>query len=123
PATDAPATLRRSLDAIAAAERGPDELIVVEEPLGAGPAAARNLGAARTEADVLVFVDADVLVHPDAFARIRDALDADAGLDAVIGSYDDSPEVPGLVSRFRNLLHHHVHQQGAGPAATLWSGL
>ena len=27
------------------------------------------------------------------------------------------------MSDFRNLLHHHVHQQGAGPAATFWAGL
>jgi hypothetical protein len=27
------------------------------------------------------------------------------------------------VSTFRNLLHHHVHQVGAGPAETFWTGL
>ena len=43
--------------------------------------------------------------------------------DAVFGSYDDAPADPHVVSRFRNLLHHHVHQQGAGPATTFWSGL
>ena len=50
--------------------------------------------------------------HADAFARIRDAFDADPGLTAVFGSYDDSAPDPGVVSQFRNLLHHHVHQQG-----------
>jgi hypothetical protein len=29
----------------------------------------------------------------------------------------------GAVSAFRNLLHHHVHQEGAGPAQTFWAGL
>ena len=28
-----------------------------------------------------------------------------------------------MVSDFRNLLHHHVHQEGAGPATTFWAGL
>ena len=27
------------------------------------------------------------------------------------------------MSAFRNLLHHHVHQTGAGPADTFWTGL
>src|SRR5207249_8693541 len=37
--------------------------------------------------------------------------------------YDDQPAAGGLVSDFRNLLHHHVHQEGAGPATTFWAGL
>ena len=28
-----------------------------------------------------------------------------------------------VVSRFRNLLHHHVHASAGGPATTFWSGL
>jgi hypothetical protein len=72
---------------------------------------------------VLVFVDADVVVHPDAIRRIGRAFDADPSLCALFGSYDAAPAAPGVVSRFRNLLHHHVHHAGAGPAATFWAGL
>ena len=37
------------------------------------------------------------------------------------------PTAPGLVSRFRNLLHHYTHQKGpfrdvARPAHTFWTG-
>jgi glycosyltransferase involved in cell wall biosynthesis len=123
PATDRPATLGRCLDAIEASALPPDELIVVEEPVSAGPAAARNLGVEQATGDVLVFVDADVVVHADAFERIRRAFASDPGLVAVFGSYDDRPEAPGVVSSFRNLLHHHVHQEGAGRASTFWAGL
>ena len=63
----------------------------------AGPAVARNLGAGRARHDIIAFVDADVLVHPDAFTRMRAAF-ADPELTAVFGSYDDAPEDPvGLV--------------------------
>jgi GT2 family glycosyltransferase len=72
---------------------------------------------------VLVFVDADVEVHADAFARIRAAFEQDPGLIAVFGSYDDAPSAPGVVSQFRNLLHHDVHHESAGPATTFWAGL
>jgi len=123
PATDAPPTLERCLAAIRAAAGPPEELLVVERPVRAGPARARNAAARRARGEVLVFVDADVLVHPDAFARIRAAFDRDTGLTAVFGSYDDRPEADGTVSGFRNLLHHHVHQASAGPATTFWAGL
>lgn len=122
PATDRPATLERCLAAVRAAEDPPEEVFVVDSPSGAGPAEARNLGAARASGEVLVFVDADVLVHADAFTRIRAAF-AGGDLGGLFGSYDDSPEDPGVVSGFRNLLHHDVHQAGAGEATTFWSGL
>jgi hypothetical protein len=121
PATNAPPTLATCLEAIRSAEEPPDEVIVVEE--GGGPADARNRGAARATGDVLVFVDADVVVHSDAFARIRRAFEEDASLAALFGSYDDTPADPGTVSQFRNLLHHHVHQSSPGPAVTFWAGL
>lgn len=124
PATDRPATLPRCTTALeaAAAEAGAVEIVVVNGPRGLGVCAARNTGADRASGDVLVFVDSDVEVHPDALARIRAAFAADPGLTAVFGSYDDSPP-GGLVAVFRNLLHHHVHHRGAGPASTFWSGL
>ena len=123
PATDAPPTLERCLAAIRAGHERPDELIVVDEPRSAGPAAARNVGAARAGADVLVFVDADVVLHVDALARIRSRFERDAGLAGVFGSYDDCPAEGGVVSVFRNLLHHQVHQEGSGPATTFWAGI
>ena len=123
PATDGPETLGRCLAAIRSAEEPPDEVVVVDEAELPGPAAARNEGARRATAELLVFVDADVEPHRDAFARIRRAFAADPALDAIFGSYDDDPADPGLVSRFRNLLHHHVHHEGAGAATTFWAGL
>jgi hypothetical protein len=123
PATNSPSTLVRCVDAIAGADDPPEELIVVERPEDAGPAKARNLGARDATGDVLVFVDSDVVVHRDAFNRIRAAFSSVPELDAVFGSYDDAPEAPGAVSGFRNLLHHDVHQGSPGPAATFWAGL
>ena len=121
PATNSPPTLAACLEAIRSADDPPEELIVAKE--GVGPAAARNDGARRASGDVLVFVDADVLPHHDAFARFRRAFDFNPELVALFGSYDDTPAALGTVSAFRNLLHHYVHQEGAGPASTFWAGL
>jgi GT2 family glycosyltransferase len=122
PATDEPPTLERCLAAVRAG--APDAEVIVERgPAGAGPAAARNAGAARTDVELIAFVDADVVVHPDALARLRDRFAEDPELAAAFGAYDDRPAAPGLVSRFRNLLHHHVHASAPGPAETFWAGL
>jgi cellulose synthase/poly-beta-1,6-N-acetylglucosamine synthase-like glycosyltransferase len=123
PATDRPASLAAVLAAIRAAAEPPEEIVVVDEPAGRGPAAARNDGAARSSGEILVFVDADVEVHADAFSRIRQAFAAEPDLAAIFGSYDDDPPDGGVVSDFRNLLHHHVHHEGAGSASTFWAGL
>jgi GT2 family glycosyltransferase len=123
PATNEPPTLERCLAAIKGAAEPPEDVIVVGSPRNAGPAEARNIGAEGAEGEVLVFVDADVLVHDDAFVRIRGAFTADPGLAGLFGAYDDHPEAQGTVSRFRNLLHHHVHTTAAGPASTFWAGL
>jgi len=135
--------LDRCLQAIRGGTRQPDELIVVDDASvddsaqiarrhGAavitvvggpkGPAHARNEGVARTTCDVVVFVDADVSVHADALARLDDRLLADPELDAVFGSYDDAPADPGLVSQYKNLQHHWVHQHGERVAHTFWAG-
>ncbi|MDZ7676201.1 MAG: glycosyltransferase family A protein [Acidimicrobiales bacterium] len=123
PATNAPPTLGRCLAAIHEAADGPDEVVVVDGPDELSASGARNEGVRRATGEIVVFVDADVEVHADAFARLRAAFDADPDRTAVFGSYDDRPDHPGVVSRFRNLLHHHVHQHGAGPAETFWTGL
>jgi Glycosyl transferase family 2 len=123
PATDLPGSLGRCLAAIEAADDPPDEVHVVDGPRDLSASGARNAGAERVTADVVVFVDSDVAVHRDAFRRIRAAFAADPGLTAVYGSYDDSPVDRSTVSAFRNLLHHHVHQAAPGPAETFWTGL
>ena len=123
PATDDRPTLGSCVDAITSSEQAPEEVIVVREPRDLSVAAARNRGVARSTADIVVFVDSDVIVAPDAFARLRKHFEFDPELTAVFGSYDDELATTGLAARFRNLLHHHVHTRSAGPAETFWAGL
>jgi glycosyltransferase involved in cell wall biosynthesis len=141
PAYNASATLPQCLRGLIQACGAPQPILVVDDgstddtpriaaELGVrvvetggrkGPAAARNLGASETDAPFVLFVDADVVIHPDAVTRARAALED--GAAAVFGSYDDCPTGPGLVSRYRNLLHHWTHQQARGEPSTFWAGL
>ena len=85
----------------------------------AGPAVCRHFGALQSVQDWLCFLDSDVLVRPDTFEKALCALHG-SGDDGLIGSYDDLPEAPSAVSRFRNLLHHFHHQRNHGTSGVFW---
>jgi glycosyltransferase involved in cell wall biosynthesis len=87
-----------------------------------GPARARNHGAAHANGKYLVFIDADVCVHQDTLVRFAERFTADPMLDAVMGSYDDTPAASNFLSQYKNLFHHYVHQAGDGESRTFWSG-
>ncbi|MCB9765380.1 MAG: glycosyltransferase [Alphaproteobacteria bacterium] len=120
--------LRRCLEALAQCDPAPAEAVVVDdgspEPIdlapwglagafevirqpNAGPASARNAGARATTAPVLVFVDADICVPPDTFARLAAALEAHPDAAAVWGTVTAAHPHPGPVSRYKNLTHRH----------------
>ncbi len=87
----------------------------------AGPAAARNAGAAISSGTILFFVDSDVQVYPDTIDKVRRAF-SNREVKAIIGSYDDSPPSDSTVSWFRNILHHYTHQHGPDRVSSFWSG-
>ena len=88
----------------------------------AGPAEARNEGVRAVEAPVVLFVDADCVVHPDVAHRVRAAFAADPELVSLTGSYDDRPRATNFFSLYMNLRHHHVHQGARREGASFWAG-
>jgi GT2 family glycosyltransferase len=143
PVHNGAATLPHLLKGLRDAPHSPAEVIVVDDgsddmsaqiavDLGArlisleggphGPAYARNRGAEAAGGDVLFFLDTDVTVHEDTVPRLRAALRAYPKDEAFFGSYDAHPPAPGLVSKYKNLLHHYVHQHSQVEADTFWAG-
>lgn len=80
------------------------------------------MGAGKAQGNLLLFIDADVAVDTQALERIAARFEQDPDLDALIGSYDDSPADPGFVSQFKNLMHAFVHQSGNRQAFSFWCG-
>jgi len=87
-----------------------------------GPGAARNAAAQIALGNVLLFVDADVVVQPDTVGRFREHFLRSPELGAVFGSYDAEPAAKNFLSQYKNLQHHYVHQTASMQAQTFWAG-
>lgn len=143
PVFNASATLKSCLEAVVASDYSSYECIVVDDgstddcqtiarefpvqvvsvPDGPfGPAHARNRGAEVARGSVLFFVDADVVLAPGALRLAAEIFQEQPDLAAVFGSYDACPKAKGIISQYRNLLHHFVHQNGNPEASTFWAG-
>jgi cellulose synthase/poly-beta-1,6-N-acetylglucosamine synthase-like glycosyltransferase len=114
-AADAPVDDCRALAACYGAQ-------IVDVPGPSGPAVARNRAAEVSEGDVLVFVDADVVIADGALPRLVEIFDAQPETAAVFGAYDETPAAPGFISQYKNLAHSFIHQSSARVAQTFWAG-
>src|SRR5215510_5297309 len=87
-----------------------------------GPAYARNRGAEAARGAILFFLDADIVLSSGALRRVANQFQERTDVAAVFGSYDAKPKAQGVISQYRNLLHHFVHQNGNREASTFWAG-
>ncbi len=99
------------------------DVLVLSMPKQSGPAAARNLAAESARGEILMFVDADVVLNIDTLARVAKRFETQPEISALFGSYDDAPAEPNFLSQYKNLQHHFVHQTSNSAASTFWSGL
>lgn len=141
PVRDAEAHLARCLGTLQQSSVQPAEVIVVDDgsldgsaavaermearvlrlPANRGPAAARNAGAKEARQPVILFLDADVMVHRETIERVENSM-CDSAIGALFGAYDAAPAAAGLISQYRNLLHHYTHSTASRNAWTFWAG-
>lgn len=87
-----------------------------------GPAYARNRGFEVSRGAIIVFIDADCVVHLDTLSRFAALFMEHPDVGAAFGSYDTKPPAAGVISQYRNLIHHYVHHRNAGDVETFWAG-
>ncbi len=104
----------------AATSAGADR--VVEHGVCQGAGGARNSGVAVSNAAIIWFVDADVVVHDNGARVLARHLSDNKKVDALFGSYGLEPIADNFLSQYKNLIHHRTHQRHAGPAQTFWTG-
>jgi hypothetical protein len=81
---------------------------------GSGSAAvARNAGARGFAGRYLVFVDADVLVHPDCLERLLAPLRAGRA-EAAVGNYSRDVTGLGFAARYKQLYIAHIYARRGG---------
>lgn len=83
-------------------------LIRCEKNMGIG--FCRNRGAEAARGEFLFFTDADVCLQKDAIELGVTTLLANADISAVIGSFTKHSGVSNVISRYKQLVLHHIHQ-------------
>lgn len=112
-----------STDDSAEIARSKGAFVLPSERRQSGPAAARNLAAKVARGEILLFVDADVVVKRDTITKVAAAFEEHPEISALFGSYDDEPAEQNFLSQYKNLQHHFVHQSSSSEASTFWAGL
>lgn len=100
-----------------------DWLTVVANETNSGPSVARNNAALASTADILIFLDADVVLEPDTLQQIDRFLTEHPDCGAFHWPMSADVLAPGPVGLYKTLLDRHMtrmQRPGTHPA-TFWS--
>lgn len=97
---------------------------VLRLPANVGAPAARNIGARHATGEILVFVDSDVRLNPDAVANAVALLESDERIGAVCGNYDPVPLFrDSLVEEYRCLQQYWWLAEDEGVITTSYTAI
>ena len=100
-----------------------DGVKVVRMPFNSGAAAARNAGAGRAAGEILLFVDADVALRPEALERLIERFSAPDKPDAVVGAYTPRPPGGNFYTRAHNHFTRYNHARQQGEIQWFWGAV
>lgn len=78
-------------------------LKIIELKSNKGPAAARNIGVKYAKGDVVLFLDADVILFPETLNRVINLFKEDPDLFALTGVWDKKQKGNGFFRKFKAL--------------------
>lgn len=102
-------------DSVETAEKHGCAVFHLKETTGANHA--RNMGASQAKGDILLFIDADIIVKRETILGIVETLEED-DVDAVVGIYTAKHRNESLISQYKNLWIRYSYLKS--PPAIDW---
>jgi len=97
---------------------------VISTGVNSGVATTRNTGAAHARGEIIVFVDSDVAMEPDAVANAVAMLDSNPRIGAVCGTYDAEPLIrDSLIEEYRCLHQYYWLAETEGRIGTVHTAI
>jgi len=107
-------------DTLALASRFSPAVTIVPNRKPGGVAQARNYGASLAKGEIVLFVDADVILEPGASEAGARAI-GDGGLDVAVGLQSAVSEFPNATSIYKNLWLRHTYSIRSGRFSVIYS--
>lgn len=98
-----------------------DRLIIL--PNNSGAATARNAGARAASGEIIVFVDSDVFLAPDALSKFILVFQKDNRLSAAVGRYSEEPADKNFFNIYHNAFTRYHHDLSSREINWFWGAL
>ena len=89
-------------DTVAKAARYP--CLILKNEINYGAAHSRNLGIEAASADLILFIDSDVLIPPDLLDRVLDFFNHHPDVSILQGCYNHKPYYQNLLSQYKHFV-------------------
>jgi len=100
----------------------PFPLQIIHNKRNRGGGYTRNQGVKKAQGELLLFIDADIIIYKETLSLIKKSFSENPDLSALIGSYTQHTPYEEKITNFKNLFHYYHHQKANSQAATFWTG-
>lgn len=98
-------------------------VLCLRQETNRGAAAARNQGAKQAQAELLLFVDADVALQPSAISKLLNFFQSHPEFAAAIGAYTPVSTRSDACSRYHNFFTFYHHNLSGSEVEWFWGAM